>query len=135
MKGVPGAEIARRRAAGEDVSTVDRVPLLMFFGDTSASAVESAVRAESGKYPQAIVLECTWLDRPTTIDEEDDSHCSWESIEPIIRSVPVGSTTWILIHFSRRYSDQQVREFFAARLTGLPNVVIWLHSGPVSIQK
>eukprot|EP00727_Mastigamoeba_balamuthi_P003381 m51a1_g1304 hypothetical protein (319) ;mRNA; r:204641-205597 len=134
LRGLPGREIARRRAAGEDVSDTESEPLLTFFGDTGPAGVRATLEAlgGAGAFPRVVVVECTWLGGAEAAAGEDGGHCAWGDLEGLLAASPA-QTTWMLTHFSRRYDDAEVRAFFAQRAQGLPNVWLWLHDGPVAV--
>ena len=87
------------------------------------------------------MVECTYLDRGMEGEAERRGHICWSQLLPVISSRLAANAkhTWILIHFSLRYTDQQVSEFFSdgercgARFAkegaGPPDVVLWLDSG------
>jgi ribonuclease Z len=50
-------------------------------------------------------------------------HTIWGDLEPVVRRWP--GTVFVLMHFSMRYSDEEVRAFFREReVPG--NVVVWV---------
>jgi hypothetical protein len=64
------------------------------------------------------------------IEARKRGHSSWIGLRPYIESHP--EICWILFHFSSRYSDEEIRQFFqtaSSEGTRPPNVVAWLDSG------
>jgi ribonuclease Z len=54
---------------------------------------------------------------------ERTMHTIWGDLEPVVRKWP--GTIFVLMHFSMRYSDEEVRAFFREReVPG--NVVVWV---------
>jgi ribonuclease Z len=96
-----------------------RTPRLVFLGDTNVRALTPELLTCGAP----IVVECTLLSH--TESWVDHGHVSWVDLEPIVRAHP--DTTFVLIHFSQRYSDEEVREFFKPMRP--PNVSLWLDSG------
>eukprot|EP00927_Polykrikos_kofoidii_P027256 TRINITY_DN24050_c0_g1_i1.p1 TRINITY_DN24050_c0_g1~~TRINITY_DN24050_c0_g1_i1.p1 ORF type:complete len:619 (-),score=80.77 TRINITY_DN24050_c0_g1_i1:138-1994(-) len=96
-----------------------------------------------------IVIECTFLGAGGMTEDEADreaikrTHTSWRHLKPYVLAHP--DCTFVLVHFSRRYSDAEIRAYFAkereldsessregARESGgFSNVVLWLDSGIV----
>lgn len=131
LHGLNGAEIAERREAGEEVSDVISVPLLGYFGDTDTAGLAEALGNELRAFPEVVFTECTWL-----MHHEIDAkhrHSEWNLLKPIILSAP--QTTFVLIHFSRRNSDSTICEFFATVPENLPNIILWLETGPVHVKQ
>lgn len=77
-----------------------------------------------------IIVECTFLGTAgmTEVQAQSEAmmrgHISWAQLQPIVLSHP--EITFVLVHFSERYTDAQIRSYFAS---GPPNVVLWLDSG------
>jgi len=77
-----------------------------------------------------IIVECTFLGAAGMTEEQSESeamkrgHVSWAQLRPTVLNHP--EITFILVHFSERYKDAQIRSYFAA---GPANVVLWLDSG------
>jgi len=119
-KSVPGKEIAALRKQGVEVQERTLVPLFLFLGDTNAE-VFTANSETMFSYP-VIILECTFI-LPNHLNQASNSfHLHWSDIEPFVHKYP--NVTFVLIHFSLRYKDDEIQEFFAN--LKLPNVVPWL---------
>lgn len=110
--GIDGKEI--------DISHDVEFPLFVFLGDTNEYVLTNPV-LENYK---AIIIECTFLDSEHVEHAKKDRHMHWNKLEPYIIKHP--DTRFILIHFSTRYSDDYIREFF--NKTGLKNVVPFVQS-------
>jgi len=86
-----------------------------------------------------VVIECSFLGAGGMTEAESEAeavarrHASWSHLRPTVLGNP--RITFVLVHFSERYSDVEVREHFLAGAgceDGPPrNVVLWLDSGVV----
>lgn len=82
-----------------------------------------------------IVVECSFL--AVGMDEAkaekeaiSRGHVAWTQLRPYVESHP--EIEFILVHFSKRYSDEEVRTYFeTASNSGSrpPNVLLWLDDG------
>lgn len=109
--GLPGDAIAKLRKTEKDVMIPIGESLLAYLTDTDVSVF--------GKYPDLlmykyVMCECTFIG-----DEDIDGHVSWKKLKPIVLANQ--GTKFILIHFSIRYLDVQILEFF--RNEGISNVI------------
>ena len=136
--GTAGKELGRLRKAGTELSTAQDIPLFVFMGDTVADVFSK--RQELLMYP-FVMTECTFLHEKHVHHAKKKKHtgtfilavtgktnpsfnCSvaWPELKPHIERHP--STTFLLIHFSHQYKQEEVTAFFQEQ--GLPNVVPWL---------
>lgn len=125
-KSLPGKEIGALKKSGVEVSEAYTAPLFLFMGDTHASVFDTNSRLFD--YP-VIITECTFpLDEPNIQNRAlRDGHTCWKDLEPHILAHP--DTTFVLIHFSLRYSAEDiVNHFDGMRASGLKlsNVVLFL---------
>lgn len=72
---------------------------------------------------KTIIVECTFLNKQ---DSNNSFHISWDELKPIVQKKP--STTFILMHFSLKYKDDYIRDFFEKEKekNGIRNVELWL---------
>jgi ribonuclease BN (tRNA processing enzyme) len=100
----------------------------VFLGDTSVDVFQSRRLIELMEVPGLVIaVECTYLDSLGAPESwRSRGHCSWSDLEPVITTA--SHIQFILIHFSRRYTDADIVAYFASRGRP-PNVVLWLDSG------
>ncbi|KAF3357741.1 hypothetical protein VdG1_03078 [Verticillium dahliae VDG1] len=71
-----------------------------------------------------VITECSFLYEEHRAQAEKTKHTYWPDLEVVVRRWP--ETTFVIMHFSMRYSDEQVSAFFK----GLPdpprNIVVWV---------
>lgn len=83
-----------------------------------------------------MIVECNFLDAAGMTVEESNAeatkrgHTSWDQLKRFVRAHP--DVTFVLCHWSKRYSDEDVRSYFAEKERDLSNVVLWLDSGIVA---
>jgi ribonuclease Z len=118
-KDMKGNEIGKLRKSGVSVTDDIFCPLFVFMGDTTTAAF--AKNPDLFEFP-IIITECTFLVEEHTSEAEDRGHTSWSTLRPYVEAHP--NTTFILIHFSLRYKDAEILEFF--NNCKLPNVIAWV---------
>merc|ERR1711972_256391 len=82
-----------------------------------------------------IIVECSFV--AVGMDEAEEQHqamsrghVAWSQLKPIVEAHP--DIEFILVHFSERYTDDELRRFFAtasSRGGPLANVLLWLDEG------
>lgn len=125
-QGLPGAEIKRIRGeVGPDAMTAPHTrPIFAFLGDTTASVLAAEPEWLSGPEGVPVVItECSFLHDEHYAQAQKTKHTAWSDLEPIVRRWP--RTTFILTHFSMRYSDKDIADFFAAVPDCPTNIVVW----------
>ncbi len=114
---VAGSQLGKLRKEGVEIEDVfdDYASGFVYFGDTGIEGVTG--NEELLRYGTWIV-ECTFF-RPVDgqLSEEEiearckrDGHIYWPQLEPIVRANP--GTKFVLIHFSLRYSKEDIVDFF-----------------------
>lgn len=121
-RGMPGAAIKALRDSGEAVSESVAVPRFAYVGDTSIRVF--ADNPWLADYP-IVIVECTFLG--TDMDGVDladrcarHGHICWPQLAPVVAAHP--ATTFVLIHFSLRYTVDDVVAHFAN--VDAPNIVV-----------
>lgn len=69
-----------------------------------------------------IIVECTFLDDKTMDLAHESKHTHWKDLKEIIINHP--HNNFILIHFSMRYSDQDILSLLEDKPQ---NVHVWLN--------
>lgn len=127
-RGQPGHAIAAARAAGYETTHAVETPQLAFLGDTTVEAFRGP-DAAAILACRVVVVECTMLG----LHADDgafahkNGHICWPDLQPIVAAHP--HITWVLIHFSSRYTDFEVAT--TLQLTAGANVLLWLDSGVI----
>jgi len=135
------------KARGEELHVevaVPEVPLLAFVLDTTIEALETEAAKHIFDCP-VVLIECTYL-QMEDCKREERVHVSWPELKPFVAAQQGSSCrrTWVLVHFSLKYSDDSIRSFFMdAAQCGLefqiagkefvPDVVLWLDTGVVEL--
>ena len=101
--------------------------LLFYTGDTTISLLRERWRDILPKYPY-MIHEVTFLGMPSAkldATTAQKGHTHYSQLHPWISAFP--DTTFILVHWSLRYSKQDVLDFFDEQYGGVPkNVVLWI---------
>eukprot|EP00440_Ansanella_granifera_P045035 gb/GFBE01048804.1/.p1 GENE.gb/GFBE01048804.1/~~gb/GFBE01048804.1/.p1 ORF type:complete len:155 (+),score=26.03 gb/GFBE01048804.1/:1-465(+) len=82
-----------------------------------------------------VVVECTFCAIGMTEAESEQQaksrgHIAWSELRPVVESHP--EIEFILVHFSERYSDDEIRLFFQTASSAggcVANVLLWLDEG------
>ena len=118
-----GKEIADLRKSGVKVTMKVVDKKFCYILDTSIKTIE--MNPQFLTYP-VVIIECTFL-----LDDDYDladkkKHIHWLQLRPYVESNP--NTLFILTHFSMRYTDQDVKDFFdkIKLATGVTNIHVWL---------
>ena len=146
---VKGAQ-ARGETVHEEVRVAER-PLLAFVTDTTVQALahDRAVGGPILSCP-TVMIECTYLEENKRSEAERRGHVHWPGLRPYVRAQRemARQTTWVLIHFSLRYPDEEVCAFFrdtersgvileegegGEDRTRPPDLVLWLDTGVVQL--
>lgn len=117
------SEIGRLAKAGTVVNEVVEDPRFLHLGDTTTKVFED----ESVIQFPIIIIECTFLLKEEESRSKSANHVHWNLLEPIVRKHQ--EITFILIHFSTKYSDEFILKYFNELPGGKPkNIVLWLGS-------
>lgn len=69
-----------------------------------------------------IMVECTFLKEDEIENAIETKHMHWVNLNPVILAHP--ECFFILFHFSKRYTTDEINDFFADRM--LPNMTTWV---------
>jgi len=133
--GLPPKELGVLRKEGKELSEEIKTPIFCYVGDTSIKVFEKNPKIL--QFP-VVIVECTFLYDEKGIQErcERDGHIVWSQLEKIV--VENKNVTFVLIHFSCRYTEDEVNKFFINLTTrtenplDLKNVVVFvgdIHEG------
>lgn len=122
-EGLPKSKYGELARSGIQLSEVVQEPLLSYILDSSIHTLER--NPELLDYP-TIIIECTFLFDGEEESAEDKKHIHWNDLLPYIRDRP--ESTFILTHFSLRYTDDEIQDFFREQIGihNLQNIYPWL---------
>ena len=121
--GRPGSEIAKLRKAGEKVTVEVVEKKFCYVLDTSIKTVVENPQLLT--YP-IVIIECSLLMDDEIELANQKKHIHWTQLKPFVEANP--QTLFILTHFSLRYKDQEIKDFFdkVKIETGISNIHPWL---------
>ncbi|KAH6603792.1 hypothetical protein Trco_007238 [Trichoderma cornu-damae] len=122
LASLTGPELQARRSAGDQLTAPHTAPVFAFLGDTTAQTL-AAEPAWLGDGIPVVITECSFLYEEHRPQAEKTKHTSWCDLESVIRKWP--QTTFVLTHFSMRYSDADVAKFFREMPDPPGNMVVW----------
>lgn len=124
---LPGPEIKKLRQSGVEITAPVTTPVFAFLGDGTAATL--AAEPEWLRQEVAVVItECSFLYDKHDAQAEKTKHTKWKDLEKVARKWP--KTTFILIHFSMRYSNKDIVEFFNGLEDPPANIVVWADGEP-----
>jgi ribonuclease Z len=114
-----GKQLQEIRAQKIEISEDAFVPLFVYLGDTHINTLEKK-KDIIFKYP-IIIVECTFIrkDQDIEIRANRDGHIIWDDLKNYVLAYP--NIIFILIHWSLRYTEQEVYDFFNDQLILYPN--------------
>ena len=163
-----GKNVQAARARGEDIQVLVQEPeraKLAFVLDTTIEALmeSESNTARSILQCPVIIIECTYLEESMIGEARKRGHICWHELLPFVaksvhrrRQLATGfQQTWILVHFSLRYMDEQILQFFedetqsklhleppppptaaddkSNKQRSPPDIVLWLDDGPMKL--
>eukprot|EP01012_Entosiphon_sulcatum_P013749 TRINITY_DN18944_c0_g1_i1.p1 TRINITY_DN18944_c0_g1~~TRINITY_DN18944_c0_g1_i1.p1 ORF type:complete len:335 (+),score=37.84 TRINITY_DN18944_c0_g1_i1:37-1005(+) len=120
--GLPGNELARLQKQKIPVQQAVWAPQLAYLCDTTTEVLEA--HPELLEYP-IIMIECTFVTGEHSKEARQRGHVDWESLRPFVERTP--DVLWVLFHFSRRHTEDDIR----TALARFPNVLPWLDTEDV----
>ena len=116
---LPGQEIAKLKHEQADIFRNELDKKVIYLTDTKIDVFQD-LNIFGYKH---IIVECTILNEEEKESAYSHGHIYWGDLKTIVKSHP--DNQFILIHFSTRYSDDEIVEFFNKE--NLPNVFPWLN--------
>jgi ribonuclease Z len=112
LAGLPGAEIARRRRAGDDVTYPSEHLELAYATDTLPRVLEAEPALADVR---VLILECTFLDERKSVELARAScHIHLDDLLPLAAGLRVQHL--VLMHFSQIYPPAEVHAILRRRL-------------------
>ncbi|EPS35176.1 hypothetical protein H072_11481 [Dactylellina haptotyla CBS 200.50] len=134
---LPGLELRDLRQQGVEITYQHRTPIFAFLGDGDHTSLLGDPEWLTGNEEKGlshcpvVITECSFLYESHRAQAVKTLHTLWADLEPIVRRHT--QTTWVLMHFSKRYSDAEIVEFFenlSDTEAGCPfNIVVWVDGG------
>ncbi|KUI67544.1 Nuclear ribonuclease Z [Cytospora mali] len=126
-KGKMGVELKALRESGIEITAPHAAPIFAFLGDTTAATLAAEPQWLKDGIP-VVITECSFLYEEHRQQAEKTKHTIWSDLEKVVRKWP--KTNFVVMHFSLRYSDDDIRHFFAEMQDPPPNIVIWVDGQP-----
>ena len=117
-----GKDIGQLRKSGVEVTNNITTKKLAYVCDTSIKVFE--LNPTLLTYP-VIFIECTFFMPDELENAQQTRHIHWEQLKPIVIANP--HIQFMLFHFSQRYRDTEITEFFTNETTtkGITNIAWW----------
>jgi len=121
LAGLPGEEIARRRLAGEEVTSVDHIPILSYCADTGPGLFTETPEALQA---EIVLIECSFY---RLADQDRARRYGHLHLDDLIRVAPeIAARHLVILHPSRRQRLREVARFLEERLQ--PNLGARVHN-------
>jgi len=126
---VPGVEIARRKAAGEDMFYAHESLELAYATDTLLRVIDTH---PSLLQTRVLIMECSFLDEKKDL-ASSRAGCHVHLDEVLERAAEFHNEALVMMHFSQLYEPSMVREILARRCPPdlLARIVPFLPQGDV----
>ena len=118
------AKIVALKKQGVEITEPVEKQLFAYVCDCSIKTVER-YEGKLATYPY-VIIECTFILDDELENAKETKHIHWKQLEKFVAKYP--DTIWILIHFSLRYKDSEIQEFFKEYLEKYQNLHIWASS-------
>ena len=112
-------ELVSLKNSGQDISIDVTQSLFAYICDCSINTI-SQYEIELSKYPY-IIVECSFLYDDELEQANQTKHIHFQQLRPFIEKYK--NINWILIHFSLRYKDSEINDFF--KNINLSNIIPW----------
>ena len=109
---LPGAEIAKRRRAGEQMTYTLNLPLVTYLGDTMGGEFEQLACVRQSK---VLIAECTFFERDHRERALAGRHYHWDDLAGALEGME--NEYVVLTHLSRRTDIRAARGMVKKRLT------------------
>jgi len=119
--GLKGREIGKLKKQGIEITKDVRTTIFTFLGDTTCEALRQ--NPEILNTP-ILIIECSFLEDDQALNAARSKHVHWPNLREYVKENP--DTLFILIHFSQRYSECDIREFFLLDENHFSNVLPWV---------
>eukprot|EP00668_Euglena_longa_P012051 GGOE01014476.1.p1 GENE.GGOE01014476.1~~GGOE01014476.1.p1 ORF type:complete len:481 (+),score=66.29 GGOE01014476.1:48-1490(+) len=144
------ANVVAAKKRGETVDAIVHLPLLAYLLDTTTEVLEHSQEQSDLIFScPFIIIECSYLELDMEEEARVRRHTIWPDLVPFVRhsiteAVAKGTNppTWILVHFSLRYTELEIVTFFE-QMGGLgrrlppqprpPNLLLWLDNRLVEL--
>jgi len=118
-----GQEVKKLRESGVEITAPHWASFLAFLGDTTTEPLLREPQWLQNGIP-VVITECSFLYPEHKRQADRTKHTIWTDLEKVVRKWP--KTTFVLMHFSLRYSDNEIRRFFKGMKDPPSNIVVWV---------
>jgi ribonuclease Z len=127
--GLSASALRSRRQSGQAVSETVEKPLLVYLGDTAVGVFDTPAMRDVMAHAPVVVVECTFVEG----EWAKRGHIAWSELAPVCARYP--AVHFVLIHFSWRYTDEDVLAYFRGVDGGaaMSNVSLWLDCGVTNV--
>jgi len=120
--GLPGRDIGQLRRDGVEITKEVIQKRLAYVCDTSINAFD--MNPTILDY-DVIFIECTFFMEDELENARKTKHIHWDHLKPIVEANP--DKLFVLFHFSQRYRDAEITEFFQREVdAGVTNIKWWV---------
>jgi ribonuclease Z len=116
--GMSGKELKELKDNLYDISIYNTYKIVAYVLDTTIECFDTNPELLEYKY---VIVECTFF-----MDESDDvtnRHIHWRNLKQVVNKNP--DVKFILVHFSMRYTWEDIISFFEEQKKDVPNIIVW----------
>lgn len=125
LRGLDNKNIINLKQTGVILTEKVKEKKLAYVCDTSISFFENNKGVLDYK---VIFVECTYFSPGEESLAKENRHIHWKSLKKYVIDYP--DITFVLFHFSQRYRDEEILDFFQKEMeeTGIKNIYCWTSS-------
>jgi ribonuclease BN (tRNA processing enzyme) len=113
-----GKELKVLKDEGININVYIVYKMVAYVLDTTIECFETNKELLNYRY---VIVECTFfMNEPV---EMTDKHINWNSLKCVVKSNP--NVQFILVHFSMRYTWEEIILFFSEQKKELDNIIVW----------
>lgn len=120
FSGLHWKELTELKKSGVDINVYEEHKMIAYVLDTNIKCFETNPDLLKYKF---VMVECTFFQYEC--EENFEYHIHWKQLYPIIKNNP--DVHFILIHFSMRYTWDEIGDFFEKQKNELPNITAWMN--------
>lgn len=118
---LPGPELKKLSQSGVTLTEPVTKPVFAFLGDGTAKTLADG--PEWLEEVKVVITECSFLYEEHRGQADKTKHTIWGDLEAVVRRWP--GVVFVLTHFSMRYGEEEVRNFFKGLGDPPGNIVVW----------
>lgn len=131
LRGLSQLELVAKRKAKEIITENFTVYHLAYICDTTIQVFQNPTSTQLIFQCPVVLCECTFLESEMEQEAMNRGHICFSQLQPFVEQHP--HIQFILFHFSLRYTEPDIKQFFINLHHCPRNIVLWLDEGPLDL--